>query len=258
MTEHNYLGSVEFLRERALSVPAMPVPRATEPTAVIVPILGRPHHAEPFMDSLKASRAPYAKVYAVVDTHHSDSWEVSQAWLKAGAVVIWFDDKGRGPGTFAEKVNHAYRHTDEPWLQLVGSDVEFHSKWLDYAQHAARDGAHVIGTNDLYNQAVLFGITSAHPMIRREYIKERGASWDGPGIVCHEGYRHNFVDAEIVAAATIRNVWAFARHAVIEHMHHLWGQADHDETYALGDKTQHDDKALYCERRARFVPEFLA
>ena len=149
---------------------------------MIVPVLGRPRNAAPFMASLKASGAPLARVYAVAD---ADDTETAQAWRDAGAEVLTWP--GPPPGTFAQKVNLGYRATGEPWLLLAGDDVKFHPGWLDQAQHAARDGADVVGTNDLHNPRVTAGEHSPHPMVRRAYIDEQGASWDGPEIVCPRG-----------------------------------------------------------------------
>ena len=223
------------------------VPAAAEETAVIVPVLGRPGSAAPFMESLAASGAPLARVYAVADLDDPDT---AKAWDEAGATVLTFADFGR-PGTFAQKVNAGYRVTSEPWLLLTGDDVRFHPGWLDQAQAAARDGAAVVGTNDLHNPRVVAGDHSPHPLIRRAYIDEHGASWDGPKIVAHEGYRHWFVDDEIVLAAKQRGTWVMAIHAKVEHLHPLWGLAADDATYALGREHTEADKALFEARLAR-------
>jgi GT2 family glycosyltransferase len=243
-----WLAERDYYGQRALAQMVPSVPPATEPTAVIVPVLGRPQNAEPFMASLKASGAELATVYAVVDDSDTES---SLAWLAAGAEVLGFDG-GALLGTFAQKVNEAYSETDEPWLFLVGDDVKFHPDWLDQAQHAARDGAHVIGTNDLHNPLVVKGEHATHLLVRRNYIDERGASWDGPKVVCHEGYRHMFVDDELVAVAKQRKVWAFARHSKVEHLHPLWGLAEGDETYRLGAAAFEQDKALFEARLAEY------
>jgi GT2 family glycosyltransferase len=247
-----WVGEDDYFGQRALAQLVPKVPAATEATAVIVPVLGRPQNAAPFMASLKASGADLAKVYAISDD--SDEY-TDAAWTAAGAQVIYYDDSDDnvGRGTFAEKVNLAYLHTDEPWLFLVGDDVKFHPGWLDQAQHAARDGAHVVGTNDLHNPLVVKGEHATHLLIRRNYIDERGASWDGPKVVCHEGYRHMFVDNEIVQVAKQRKVWAFARHSKVEHLHPLWGLAEGDETYRLGASSFEQDKALFEARRAEYA-----
>jgi hypothetical protein len=241
-----WLAEPDYFAQRTLAELIPAVPPATEETAIIVPVLGRPQNAEPFMESLRASGAELATVYAVCDWNDRETFE---AWFAAGAEVVHFE-VGPSSGTFAEKVNVAYRQTDEPWLFLVGDDVRFHPGWLDHAQHAARDGAHVIGTNDLHNPLVLQGEHATHLMVRRAYVDERGASWDGPKVVCHEGYRHMFVDDEIVTVAKQREVWAFAEHSKVEHLHPLWGGAEPDETYRLGASFFEQDKKLFEQRKA--------
>jgi hypothetical protein len=235
-------------------------PPATQEVAVLVPVLGRPEHAEPFMRSLRASTG-LARCYAICD---ADDEEAIKAWHAEGAyTVIRLPRNGR-PGSFAEKVNTGYRHTGdeetrhgippEPWLLLVGSDVAFHPGWLDHALHAAGDRYHVIGTNDLGNPLVIAGEHATHPLIRRSYVDEVGASWDGPGVVCHEGYGHMFVDNEIVEAAKQRGVWVAAPASKVEHLHPLWGkgplagQPEGDEVYKLGFSHAEADQALFRER----------
>ena len=87
-------------------------------------------------------------------------------------------------------------------------------------------------------------------MVRRAYIDEQGASWDGPGVVCHEGYAHWFVDDELVTAAKQRDTWTAAPHAKVEHLHPLWGLAEDDETYRLGREHIAEDKTLFEKRLA--------
>jgi hypothetical protein len=215
-----------------------------EPTAVIVPVLNRPQNAEPFMRSLRASSGDKVTAYAVAN--NADSKTIV-AWTKAGAKII-----GTNQHTFAEKVNEAHRITTEPWELLVGDDVRFHPGWLEAAQSVGVAGASVVGTNDLGNPRVLAGEHTCHPLIRRSYIDEVGASWDGPGIVAHP-YHHWFVDDEIVTAAKQRGVWGFAKDSVIEHMHPLWKKGAMDKTYELGASKAEADKALFKERLEKFA-----
>lgn len=246
LAEGDYFGQVALSR-MAPTRTAPSVPAATEATAVVVPVLGRPQNAKPFMDSLRASGADLAAVYAI-----ADPWDetTAQAWTEAGASVLTLRDSSDLAGTFAEKINAGYQRTDEPWVFMVGDDVRFHPGWLDHAQHAARDGAHVIGTNDLHNPRVTAGEHGTHLMIRRAYVDERGAGWDGPKVVCHEGYRHWYVDDEIVTVAKQRGVWASATHSKVEHLHPLWGLAEDDDTYRLGQQSVDADRILF-QRRSR-------
>jgi GT2 family glycosyltransferase len=235
-------------------------PPATAECAVLVPVLGRPEHAEPFMRSLRASTG-LATCYAICDY---DDDQAMAAWKQAGAEVLIHpglevNDRGQPtgnyrdrPGTFAEKVNYGFEMTAEPWLLLVGSDVRFHPGWLDHAQAVASDRYHVVGTNDLGNPRVMAGEHATHLLIRRAYVDEVGASWDGPGVVAHEGYRHWHVDDELAAAARQRGVWAMALASRVEHLHPYWGKGERDEVYDLGESHADQDKALWVERLARF------
>jgi hypothetical protein len=147
-------------------------------------------------------------------------------------------------------MNHGYANTDEPWVFITGDDVTFHPGWLDHAQTVAGDELHVIGTNDLGNPRVTSGEHATHMLIRRSYVDEVGASWDGPKNVCHEGYRHWYVDDEIVAAAKQRGVWAMALGSVVEHFHPLFGKASMDEIYERGQSFAAQDRKLHEKRRA--------
>lgn len=214
---------------------------ATDRVAVMVPVLNRPQNAEPFMRSLRASTG-LATVYALCSEDDD-----AKAWGAVGAQVV------RTEGvTFAEKVNEGYPWTDEPWVMLTGDDVRFHPGWLDHAQAVARStGAKVIGTNDLGNPRVMAGQHATHMLIDRDYIDEQGASWDGPGVVCHDGYRHWFVDDEIVAVAKQRGVFTVALTSIVEHLHPIWGKADDDDTYRLGQRHAERDQRTYLKRLRR-------
>lgn len=217
-------------------------PPATEGVAVVVPVLRRPQNAVPFMQSLRASTG-LATVYAVAD---DDDPETAEAWAAAGAEVVVGDAV-----TFAKKVNLAYGKTRQPWLFLTGDDVRFRAGWLDHAQHvAATFNGLVVGTNDLGNARVLAGEHATHLLVRRSYVDEVGASWDGPGVVAHEGYRHWYVDDEIVTAAKRRGVWQMALGSIVEHLHPMWGKAEGDDVYELGEAASAEDKALFEARLA--------
>jgi hypothetical protein len=223
-------------------------PPAIEPVAVIVPVLRRPQNAAPFMASLKASTG-LASVYAIVQAGDDDT---RAAWVQAGATAV---GSTGDITTFAEKVNVGYESTTEPWLFLCGDDVRFHPGWLDHAQAIAGDKIHVVGTNDIANPRVTSGEHATHMLIRRSYVDEVGASWDGPKVVCHEGYRHWFVDNEIVTAAQQRDVWAMALGSIVEHQHPLFGTAPNDDVYELGQSFQKQDYATFRQRLATHAPE---
>lgn len=219
---------------------------ADEQVAVVVPVMLRPQNAGPFMRSLRASTG-LATVFAVADESDVDT---VAAWEATGVRVLPVDFGDRA-GTFAEKVNHAAKHLHEDWrwLFITGDDVQFHPGWLDHVLHTARlCEASVVGTNDLGNPRVTAGEHGTHLLISRRYIVEQGASWDGPGVVCHEGYRHWYVDDEIVTVAKQRGTWASSLGSVVEHMHPLFGKGTDDEVYRIGQRRSGRDAALFRDR----------
>lgn len=212
---------------------------------VIVPVLDRPQNAAPFVEALRATETDRVRLIVVTEVDDVDTREAWEAAIGADDVVL----TTHFVRTFAEKVNTGYRFSSAPWVLLAGDDVRFTPGWLDAALEVAEStGAKVIGTNDEVNRRVTKGAHTCHPMIARDYIDEVGASWDGPGVVCHEGYRHCYVDDEIVSAAKRRGVWAMAFDAKLRHLHPVWGTAPTDATYRLGQRSVDADRALFKER----------
>jgi len=235
----------EWVSDRQFWAQAYAFP-ALDPVDVLVPVMRRPHNARPFMEALRASSG-LARAYAIADP---DDVDTQTAWKEAGADVLISERGNR----FSQKVNYGYTVTDAdqeaaPWIFLAGDDVRFRAGWLDHAEQAAEiSGADVVGTNDLANPRVTSGEHATHQLIRRRYVADVGASWDGPGIVCHEGYRHWFVDDEIVNAAKQRDTFAMALGSRVAHLHPAWGTADNDDVYRIGEHYADRDKRLFIER----------
>lgn len=191
--------------------------------AILVPMLGRPHHIAPLLDSIRATTdgarvvflcsPPDAEVHAEIDA--------------AGEQRIMID--GPMPGDYARKINVGVAATDEPLIFTGASDIRFHDGWLEAACAQLADGIGVVGTNDLGSQRVMAGVHSTHSLVTRSYA-ELGTI-DEPGKLLHEGYPHEFVDDELVATAKHRNAWAFAADSIVEHLHPSWGKAPTDATY---------------------------
>lgn len=233
------------------------VPEATEEVAIIVPVAQR-DNAAPFLDTLAASLTPgqRERVQVMVmadagDLATVDRWADQMHRYRNTRINVF--EYPEEMGTFAQKVNRGYQLTDEPWIFIVGDDVHFHAGWLDQAMHTAlTTGKAVIGTNDLGNQMVMAGEHATHLLIRRDYVEQTGASWDGPGIVCHEGYRHWFVDDEIVAAAKQVGEWAPCLTSHVEHMHPLWNKGQPDRIYAIGQDAADADRERWYMRYAQY------
>jgi hypothetical protein len=231
------------------------VPEATEGVAVIVPVARR-DNARTFLTSLDASlteeqkRRRQVRVYVMADESDEDTPLNWGFWDNVYPNIVFDLHRYlRSMGSFAEKVNRGEMISDEPWLFLVGDDVRFHKGWLDQAMQTARTtGKSVVGTNDLGHPDVIAGKHATHMLIRRDYVEKVGASWDGPGVVCHEGYRHWYVDTEIVEAAKRRDEWAPCLASHVEHLHPYWGKAETDEVYRIGQEAAATDGTLFGHR----------
>ena len=219
-------------------------PPARDAIDVIVPVLHRPQNVEPLMVSLLASTGLATATFVVEEGDDVQAAEVD----RCGGRVLFHS------GTFAEKVNYAFDKVVSPWLFLAGDDVRFRPGWLDHIQDVGRRyNAAVVGSNDLINPLVLRGEHATHMAIRRDYVSEHGASWDGPGVVCHEGYRHWYVDNEIVTVAKTRQTFQMAMASEVEHMHPMGGKAPNDEIYDLGASQSKQDEAHFKARCKKYM-----
>lgn len=232
--KHFWLAETDFLQ-------SFVAPPATERVAVICPVLHRPQNVQRFMESL-ISTTGLADAYFICEA--DDDAEMAEVEKYGGHVI-----SSPEAHTFAQKVNLGYAMTTEPWLLLVGDDVRFRPGWLDHAQDVHRRyGGDVVGTNDLANPRVTRGEHATHPMIKRTYIDEHGASWDGPGVVCHEGYHHWYVDDEIISVAKQRQTFQPALGSHVEHMHPYFGKGENDAIYAKGEAHSKEDERLFHRR----------
>jgi len=211
---------------------------------ILIPVLGRPRNVTPLLESLKVTQTPY-QVFFICSPGDDAQIEACMATGLATWVVNWHP----GAGDFAKKINWGFNMTHSEWVFQGADDIRFHGGWdtraLQVARHKDRM---VIGTNDLHNPLVKRGGTSTHTLFRRSYIEEQGGSLDGPGIVFHEGYDHQFVDMEFCEVAKRRGVWAFSKQSIVEHFHPHWGNAEQDDTYTKADRARSHDMRLYRRR----------
>lgn len=213
--------------------------------AVIVPVMNRPQNVDPLVESLLASTSK-ARMYFVVDYDDEQELEAVMRNEDCELIVNYSESK-----TFATKCNLGYRETDEPWLLFIGDDVMFHPGWREAALEAAGDRYSFVSTNDLGNRAVMLGLHATHPMIRRTWIDNHGASFDGASTVCHEGYTHWFVDNEWTMVAKRASQFVYAENAIIEHLHPLWNKGADDDVYRLGQRGSTADQQLWMRRKHR-------
>jgi hypothetical protein len=214
--------------------------------AVIVPVLQRPHRAQPLIDSLTAATPDGVARPVFVCT--PDDVEEIQACNATGADVI-VTDWPAGKADWARKAELARSRSDEQFMLLGADDITFQPGWAE-AVLAMFDGydVGVVGTNDCANPTVMRGLHSTHPVVCRGYADTHGTV-DRPDLMLPDCYHHNWVDAELVETAKARGCWAFAADARVPHSNPIWGTAELDATYLKGREHYSEDAALFRSRQ---------
>lgn len=214
---------------------------------ILVPVLGRPHRAAPIVDSITNNTTVAHQIFFLCSPTET---EQIRACYETGANVLTVE-WAPGPADYAKKMNHGFRETDSEFVFLAADDLEFQPGWDSQALILARSLS-VIATNDLANKQVMRGEFGTHCLVKRSYVTERGGSLDGPGVLLHEGYDHNFVDRELCGLARSRRQFGFARDSHVKHLHPLWRTAPHDATYEKALRHFHKDQRLYHQRAVKW------
>lgn len=207
--------------------------------AILIPVLGRPHHIEPLLASIHDTCD--ADVFFGVTGSDEDLLAATDGMNR---VVV----PGPFPGDYARKINLMAGQCDHGLLFLGASDIKFHPGWYEAATAKLTEGIGVVGTNDLGSRRVMQGRHSTHSLVTRDYMVEFGTI-DEPGKILHEGYIHEFVDDELVETAKHRNAWAMAKNSIVEHLHPNWGKAPSDALYEDQRRRMRAGRVLFNQRR---------
>lgn len=202
-------------------------------------MLGRPWTVEPLARSLTQSKAPASLLFVV----GMDDNLVIEACRRWPMLVV----KRRLTGDYAAKINAGVHAATTPWVFTGACDIRFHVGWWAACMDAAETGAQVIGTNDLCNPRTASGELSTHTLISADYANL--PTIDGERGPLYEGYRHEYVDDELVGTARKRGVWAHAPGAIVEHLHPSTGKSDWDDSYRAQTERMVADRRLYATRR---------
>lgn len=213
---------------------------------VVIPVLNRPHRAQPVIDALTASdRAGLARpLFVCTPGDHAQI-----AACRATGAETLIADWPAGRADWARKCGLGRHATDEPFLLLAADDVTFEPGWAEAALTIFRRyDVGVVGTNDCANPTVMRGLHSTHPLVCRGYADTHGTV-DDPALMLAGCYWHNFVDTELVETAKARGCWAFAADARVRHANPMWGTAQMDDTYRRGREHYQEDAVLFRERQ---------
>jgi glycosyltransferase involved in cell wall biosynthesis len=209
---------------------------------IIVPMLGRPHHVRPLLESIYSTTPDPRVLFAVSPDDHAVHAEIDRAQVER--ITVQYNPIG----DYARKINTGYRHTREPLLFLGASDLTFHPGWYEAAVAHLDGTAGVVGTNDLGSPRVIKGEHSTHSLVTREYVNQYGTI-DQPDRVLCEMYWHEYVDDEFVETAKHRGAFTAATDSIVEHLHPNWGKGENDPLYAAQRSRMARGVRIYRRRR---------
>lgn len=215
--------------------------------AILIPVLRRPQNIAPLVQSIiKNTPEPYEILFVVSPGDRVEIDELERQNQSYMTMNASYENKG----DYARKINKGFKKIEAKWYFLGADDLRFHPFWFEVAMNEyKKTGSCVIGTNDLGSPIVMKGQHATHSLVLGEYIDECGTI-DERGKVLHEGYRHNFVDTELVETARWRGAWTFAETSRVEHLHPDWGKTPNDAIYNIG-KSGWDHDKKYFENRKR-------
>lgn len=221
----------------------------TPPLVILVPALGRPHRVEPLLDSIAENTSTSHRVLFICDP---DDFEQQRACHDAGVDVMLLRPI-HPAGPYAAKVNAGCRASTESLIFLGADDLHFHEGWLEAALEHVDVGAQVVGVNDMISRRIDRRDHATHFLITRAYAEL--PTVDGRPGPLHDGYSHWFVDDELTATAQMREVYAYARDSLVEHLHPMNGKAPMDATYERGERDARRDRRRWHARRPLFELE---
>lgn len=205
--------------------------------AILVPVLARPHRVQPLLDSVRAATPQPHSVLFICDPN--DREEIA-ACERASA------DKLCCAGNYATKIAAGVAATSEPLIFTGADDLEFQPGWLPAAMRHLEDGVEVVGVNDLLPRRPGRERHATHFLMVRSYAEQPTID-NQPGPF-FRGYSHSFVDDELIATATVRDVYAYAPDAHVAHLHPMAGSAPDDDTYRRGRAQFRQDRRLFLRR----------
>ena len=209
--------------------------------AIIVPMLGRPHRVAPLLESIEqATPEPHRVVFVCTPGDPAEEAVHASGYRP---LLVGYQKRG----DYARKIQAGIAATDEPLLFTGADDLQFHPGWLPAAAALMSGPVGVVGTNDLCNARVMRGEHATHFLVARWYVKV--GTIDEPGILFHHGYRHEYVDDELVGTAKRRGAWAFAADSHVEHLHPMGGKVPTDPLYDKQRQRMMSSKPTYDRRK---------
>lgn len=211
---------------------------------VIIPTLWRSARLHDLVANIHDTTVNRHQVTFVVEDFDTETIALLDDWRDPGVRYVVNDRAPSCLGAF----NAAIPHIEYPYWFAGGDDIKFHAEWDTLCLGLMVDPILVVGTNDLFNSAVLNGRTATHFLVDSRFNEQGGTFEEEPGLVAHEGYHHDYFDTELCEVAKFRGQFAPCLDAVVEHMHHLARKNELDATYQRNREGAQKDGEIFQYR----------
>lgn len=209
-----------------------------EPIQVVCPTYKRPHQIPRVFKEI--TDTPGAVPLFVVHESDKESLKVVR-----GLGADYTIDSQKPSGVNAS--NAGYWAVTSKKFVLTQDDIKHHEGWLE---NALKLDFPVVGFND-GNYHHQLNEHSVAWLLDRDYIKKNSLSIGHPNVIFNPDYIKIYSDDELNETAKYRNVWAYCRKGLLEHLHPSFGKSQSDETYEHLESTDdiNHDTSLYMSRR---------
>lgn len=199
---------------------------------IIIPTYQRP-------EKLLSTKKQLVRRNVIWVCHESDT--VSQGLLK-NPVIDYQSPSG------VNATNAGFWAATSDWIVIGQDDFTWHDDWLEKVfKRQEETGAFVVGFNDGYE-----GNRPEHSvawLIYRPYAMSTGLCIGFPNVAFNPHYKKNFSDNELCETARYQKVWAYAKDALLEHLHPSFGKSSDDSTYQHLEPYFEQDYNLYLSRK---------
>lgn len=216
----------------------------TNTIAILIPTYRRHQKLAALAANIHANTVTAHTIYFIVehDDHATRDTvrEINETWIPNIG------------GDWINGINTGYRHTDEPFILCAADDLDFGLGWDTELLKVMDDPTvGVSGPIDSWPISQT-GFHTSHPFIRRAYIEQYSGVEDEKNVVLSTAYHHYMADIELEQVAIKRGTWRACPTSIVEHVHWVNEQAEHDETYKGSEARKDDDTETYQRRRGSF------
>jgi len=185
------------------------------------------------------------KDFNVLFVCHESDIESQQTVRNLGLIPIM----DYQPPSGVNATNRGYWAATSSLIVIGQDDFNWHDGWLEAAEAYEKP---VVGFNDGYvgHEETQHSVGW---LVNRAYVEIYSLANGFPNSIFCPLYKKNYADDELNETVKNRGMFAYARDALVEHLHPGFGKAPQDDTYAVLDQFSEQDHQLYLSRKSCII-----